>query len=108
MVEEKILLDFAEQQLKIFPLLTLVDLYKSLFQDEFGPGHLLENVDASFCYLEKELKNMKNHNRYAIESCGLGNNFCRVPLDLILNQQIDIKTYFSLFLEGSKSFKEPS
>ncbi len=107
MVEESNLLVFAKQQLKNFPLSTLVDLYKSLFQDEFGPGHLLENEEASFSYLEKELKNMRSYNRYEFENCGLGNNFCRVPLDLILDQKIDTKTYFSLFLEGSKSFKEP-
>src|SRR5690554_6828815 len=108
MVEESNLLAFVKQQLKNFPLANLVDLYKSLFQDEFGAGHLLENEDASFFYLEKELKNMRSYNRYEFENCGLGNNFCRVPLDLILDQKIDTKTYFSLFLEGSKSFKEPS
>ena len=50
---------------------------------------------------------MKSNNRYEFEYCGLGNNFCRVPLTLILNQKIDKKTYFSLFLEGANSFKEP-
>lgn len=108
MVEEKNLLAFAEQQLTSFPLLTLVDLYKSLFQDEFGPGHLLADVDIAFSYLKKELKKMESNNCYDFELCGLGNNFCRVPLTLVLDKKIDEKTYFSLFLEGANSFREPS
>ena len=37
-----------------YPLSTLADLYKSFFQDEFGPGHLLADEAGALSYLDRE------------------------------------------------------
>ena len=42
-------------QMRNYPESTLQDIYKNFFQDAFGPGHLIEDAEASLNYLQIEL-----------------------------------------------------
>lgn len=94
--------------LQLYPEATLEDIYKGFFQDEFGPGHLLADVEASRQYLLRELSLMQGRKRYKLESCGTGNNFYRVNLDLILDGFISADEYFKAFKESAASFRLPN
>ena len=94
-------------QLAIYPESTLRDIYKSFFQDEFGPGHLLEDPEKARLYFEQELKSAESRGRRRAEACGRGRNFCRVPLDLVIDGIIPKEVYFSAFISGAADFRLP-
>jgi len=94
-------------QLEMYPLLSLMDIYKSFFQDAFGPGHLLVDPERARASFKEELRNMRSHDHRVWEPCGMGYNFCRVPMDLVLDGIIDEEIYFSAFVAGSLNFSVP-
>lgn len=94
-------------QLKIYPASTLQDIYKSFFQDEFGPGHLITDSTGAREYLESELSDMESRGNYIAEPCGTGKNFFRVPLDLVKDGKVTADDYLDAFLESAESFSIP-
>jgi hypothetical protein len=97
----------VQSQLERYPSSTLQDLYKSFFQDEFGPGHLVGDTAAARIYLEKELDEMTSRQNYFAEPCGAGEHFYRVPLDLVKDGLIPKEDYLAAFLQSAASFKIP-
>jgi hypothetical protein len=97
----------VSRQMEYYPRTTLIDIYKSFFQDEFGPGHLLEDTSAAWQYFTRELENMQSHERYSVEWCGMGRNFIRVPMDLVKDGLISPEVYFDAFMESSSAFDTP-
>lgn len=95
------------EHLQAYPLSTLKDIYKSFFQDEFGPGHLIQDTASALEYLLREVKEMKSQGRYFAEPCGLGKHFVRVPLDVVKDSIFDVATFFKAFIESSRSFSTP-
>lgn len=77
-VEESIRL-----QLECYPASTLQDIYKSFFQDAFGPGHLIDNpVQARQCIEEESLQSHESLCEL-YEKAGAGENYYRVSLSLV-------------------------
>lgn len=97
-----------EAQLKTYPSSTLADIYKSFFQDWFGPGHLLSDTAAARDYMFRELEGMQSRQRYLAEPCGLGRNFVRVPLDLVKDSLVDMESYLRAFMESAQGFTIPN
>ncbi len=93
--------------LERYPLSRLPDIYKSFFQDEFGPGHLLSDPGRARAYLAEELGSMVSRGRRAAEPCGLGLRFCRLPLDLVADGIIPEEAYFSAFAASAAAFGMP-
>ena len=90
----------VERQLRDYPKSTLQDLYKSFFQDRFGPGHLVSDTSAAGNYLRYELNNSENfHERY-YEPTGYENNYCRVNISVIKENKISYQKYFDAFLRS--------
>ncbi len=94
--------------LKRYPQLQLRDLYKSFFQDNFGPGHLLASPEGAIRALEAELEAIESHGDYTLEVCGIGAQFCRLPLDLVLDEKVPKDAYIDCFLQSGSAFKLPS
>jgi hypothetical protein len=97
----------VSQQLQEYPASSLQDIYKSFYQDDFGPGHLLQDTAAAYDYFVYELAGMESLHRYAAEPCGLGGRFVRVPMDIVKDSLVDKKTYFEAFLASTTSFSTP-
>ena len=97
----------VDQQLLKYPESTLQDIYKSFFQDEFGPGHMLNDLAVAREYFDLELEDMVSRGRHEAEPCGAGKNFVRVPMDLVKDGLIMDEDFFNAFLESSKDFKKP-
>jgi hypothetical protein len=95
------------KQLELYPESTLQDIYKSFFQDEFGPGHLIEDAGRARKYFDFELQEMKSQGRHEAEPCGSGRNFIRVPMDLVKDSLIPAGDFFQAFMESSQYFKLP-
>jgi hypothetical protein len=97
----------VENQLKQYPESNLQDIYKGFFQDEYGPGHLVENVAFAREYFDLELEEMVSRGRHDAEPCGLGKNFVRVPMDLVKDGLITDEDFFKAFIESSVDFRKP-
>ena len=90
----------VERQLRDYPKSTLQDLYKSFFQDRFGPGHLVNDTSAAGNYLRYELNNSESfHERY-YEPTGYENNYYRVNLSVIRENKISYQKFFDAFLRS--------
>ena len=71
------------QQIVVYPKSTLCDIYKSFFQDRFGPGHLISDTTIAGLYLRKELSTMTESLTPDYEPTGCEGNFYRVNLSVI-------------------------
>ena len=90
----------VERQLSDYPKSTLQDLYKSFFQDRFGPGHLVNDTSTAGNYLRYELNNSESfHERY-YEPTGYESNYYRVNLSVLKENKISYQKYFDAFLRS--------
>lgn len=93
--------------LERYPESTLKDIYKSFFQDRFGPGHLVSDTIAAKRYLHNELESMGESSLPYYEPAGCGNNYVRVNLSVIKDGLISKETFFDIFLESAGQVKFP-
>ncbi len=93
----------VDQKLSQYPASTLKDLYKSYFQDYFGPGHLIADTAAARRYLMYELEHAKQFDTLLLEPTGYRHNFYRVNLVLIREGVIPLDTFMHYFIESVNS-----
>lgn len=96
-----------ERQLNQYPESTLKDIYKSYFQDEYGPGHLVEDTASARRYLKYELETMQDNDYPYYEPAGEGDNFYRVNLSIIKQGIISEDDFFRIFLESADKIDFP-
>ena len=70
-------------QLELYPESRLQDLYKSFFQDRFGPGHLIADRESALNYILTELAEADTLMGPKTELCGWQGNYVRVNLSVI-------------------------
>ena len=84
------------EQIKNHPNQTLQDVYKSCYQDEYGPGHLISNESSAINSLYQEINSIEKDYtpKTLIEKTGIYGNYLRVDLTLIRD---GIVPFFVLF-----------
>lgn len=90
----------VERQLRDYPKSTLQDLYKSFFQDRFGPGHLVSDTASAGKYLRYELNNSDSFHKMYYEPTGCDTNYYRVNLSVLKENKISYQKYFDAFLRS--------
>ena len=95
----------VERQLNDYPSSSLLDLYKSFFQDNFGPGHLAPDSLVARANLEKELAEAGEFDNAYYEPTGMGDNFYRVSLKVLADSIVPFDTYFDAFYSSIKDVK---
>ena len=98
----------VERQLHDYPASTLLDLYKSFFQDRFGPGHIVSDSTAAGSYLRRELAEAAANGGYAgsyYEPAGCGEQFYRVSLAVIADGKVSYDTYFDAFMRSVRDIE---
>ena len=91
-----------------YPKGQLADVYKSFYQDNFGPGHLLEDSLAATRYFYSELADTAVWNGPLYEFTGEGKNFVRLNMDLVRKGIIPAEEYFNAFLNSIGQVTKPS
>lgn len=91
-----------------YPAATLQDVYKSFFQDRFGPGHLVGDTVAARNYLHTELQEMTHSAGPYYEPAGAGRNFYRVSLAVIRDSLVSEEEYWQAFRQSAERFSLPS
>lgn len=97
---ENCIQESVQRQLNDFPKSTLQDLYKSFFQDRFGPGHLVSDTSMAGNYLRYELNNSTVYHEKYYEPTGYESNYYRVNLSVIKENKISYHDFFNAFLRS--------
>lgn len=103
-----------QKQMQSYPESRLKDLYKSFFQDAFGPGHLMTgDSDArsqARAYLEREVQQAKGEPTLIplYEQTGYKGQFLRVSLQVINDGLVPFDEYFEAFFQSAQEFTLPS
>ena len=69
-----------ERQLVTYPESTLQDIYKSFYQEHFGPGHIISDTALARRYLMRELSEMDKNQSPYFEPTGSQGDYVRVYL----------------------------
>lgn len=94
--------DAVERQMQQFPQSTLQDLYKSFFQDRFGPGHLIADKAAALRYLQYELATMDVSVGPILEPTGYRGVYTRVNLSVIKDSLVSVERFFEVFMRSAQ------
>ena len=98
------LIAYAEQ----YPAAEPQDLYKLVFQDLYGPGHLLTDSAACAYYINDELSSMPDSNGlpdYEYTLCE--GNFVRVNLRLVRQGTLSVEQLTSAVMRSAQGIASP-
>lgn len=88
-----------KQMQERYPRITLCDIYKSFFQDNFGPGHIIESKEKAENYLMQELERTEDFS-VKFEPTGAKGNFVRVDVFYIKGGMIDKDVYLKALMNS--------
>lgn len=91
-----------------YPKGRLTDVYKSFYQDNFGPGHILGDTIAARRYFNEELSDTTEWKGPEFEYTGEGKNFVRLNMDLVRKGIVTGEDYFQAFLNSLGRVEKPS
>lgn len=93
-------------QLATFPESRLQDLYKSFFQDRFGPGHIIRDRQSALDYILSELAEADTLMGPSVESCGWQGNYVRVNLSVIADGLMTAEEMTDALMASAKEVNE--
>lgn len=96
---------FVKDYLQRYPHATLQDIYKSNFQDYFGPSHIMASRERVIAYIETEMNSGEVGSGDYYTPCGWRNNYYQVNLSVIKDGLISIEEFADAFISGGG--KEP-
>ena len=97
-----------ERQLATYPESTLQDIYKSFYQEHFGPGHIISDTASARRYLTLELSEMGKTASPYFEPTGSQGDYVRVYLSAIADSLITAEQLLDAFVRSANSRQEPA
>lgn len=97
-----------ERQLTTYPESTLQDIYKSFYQEHFGPGHIISDTASARRYLMRELSEMGKTQSPYFEPTGSQGDYIRVYLSAVANSLITAEHLLDAFVRSANSWQEPT
>jgi hypothetical protein len=91
----------VERIMADYPASTLQDIYKSFFQDKFGPEHIISDTIAARKYLLSELNRTDIDSIVVLEPTGIKGNYIRVGLGAIKSGKVDVSAFLSAFIRSA-------
>lgn len=84
-----------------YPEATLQDIYKSFYQERFGPGHMIPNVDNARNYLMSEMEQAAENNGAYYEPTGSDGRYVRIYLNAVADGKISAQQLLDAFVESA-------
>ena len=97
-----------ERQLTTYPESTLQDIYKSFYQEHFGPGHIISDTASARRYLMRELSEMGKTQSHYFEPTGSQGDYVRVYLSAIADSLITAEQLLDVFVRSANLWQEPT
>jgi hypothetical protein len=99
--------EFVNKEFATFPESRFVDIYKSFFQDAYGPEHLIPDTTHAGMYLSEELQNENWPDTLMWQATGINHDFYRINLVLVKNGTIPRDTFLLAMLESATLARTP-
>ena len=112
-VDKQALEAFVREMCEKYPQATLQDIYKSNFQDYFGPSHIMAAREHVIGYINRELQQMRKERLdvqapVSMESvekswydpCGWRHNYYQVSLDVVEDGIMSADEFADAFMAG--------
>ena len=96
-----------ERQMATYPESTLQDIYKSFYQEHFGPGHIISDTASARRYLVRELSEMGKTQSPYFEPTGSQGDYVRVYLSAVADSLITAEQLLDAFVRSANSRQEP-
>ena len=96
-----------ERTMDIYPEARLQDIYKSFYQDHFGPGHMITDTESARQYLYSELSEEDLSSPDYYEPTGFEGRFVRVYLSAVADSLITAEELLDAFVRSANEFQEP-
>ena len=93
----------VERMLSDYPHSTLQDIYKSFFQDNFGPGHAVPDSAQAAAWLHNELAKVDTLDMPLYEPTGCKGNYYRVSLAAVVGGKLQADALLSAFLRSVRA-----
>ena len=93
----------VERMVADYPHSTLQDIYKSFFQDNFGPGHAVLDTAQAAAWLHGELAKVERLDVPLYEPTGCNANYYRVSLAAIASGKLQADALLSAFLRSVRA-----
>ena len=97
-----------ERQMATYPESTLHDIYKSFYQEHFGPGHIVSDTASARRYLMRELSEMGKTQSPYFEPTGSQGDYVRVYLSAVADSLISAEQLFDAFVRSANLRQKPS
>ena len=97
-----------ERQLATYPESTLQDIYKSFYQEHFGPGHIISDTASARRFLMRELSEMGKTQSPYFEPTGSQGDYVRVYLSAVVDSLITAEQLLDAFVRSANSRQEPT
>ena len=97
-----------ERQLVTYPESTLQDIYKSFYQEHFGPGHIISDTASARRYLMRELSELGETESPYFEPTGCQGDYIRVYLSVVSDSLITAEQLLDAFVRSANSWQEPA
>ncbi len=97
-----------ERKLTTYPESTLQDIYKSFYQEHFGPGHIISDTATARRYLMLELSEMGKTASPYFEPTGSKGDYVRVYLSAIADSLITAEQLLDAFVRSANLWQEPT
>ena len=92
--------------LSTYPESTLQDIYKSFYQDHFGPGHMIADTTSARQYLMYELSEMTDKSPVYYEPTGSEGRFVRVYLSAVADSLITTDQLLVAFVRSANMVQQ--
>ena len=112
-VDKQALETFVKQMVEKYPEATLQDIYKSNFQDYYGPSHIMAARENVIAYINRELQQMRRERldvqapvsmegvkKSWYDPCGWRHNYYQVSLDVIADGIMSADEFADAFMAG--------
>ena len=93
----------VERMVADYPHSTLQDIYKSFFQDNFGPGHAVPDSAQAASWLRGELAKVERLDVQLYEPTGYNGNYYRVSLAAVASGKVQQDALLSAFLRSVRA-----
>ena len=97
-----------EMQLVTYPECTLQYIYKSFYQEHFGPGHIISDTASARRYLMRELSEMGKTQSPYFEPTGSQGDYVRVYLSAVADNLITAEQLLDAFVRSANLWQEPA
>jgi hypothetical protein len=97
-----------EMQLVTYPESTVQDVYKSFYQEHFGPGHIISDTASARRYLVRELSEMGKIQSPYFETTGSQGDYVRVYLSAVSDSLITAEQLLDAFVRSANLWQEPT